>query len=222
MGLDYSTPEYQQPDHIKDFNFSLFKPTATPVVHLKRGPRAEEMTLEQSAEIHLTLKKIIDGGDTYNKSLYQQYCCAYCCVSLFTIPCWVVIPTLAGFGGVYWFGGDYFDKYRTYTYLAIAGLAIMTIIQCYCYCCTAQGLTKSAAKWRINIIDRVNEAVQDWQQQWPEFAMTIIYPIIDRGRKGKTRNIRGILRISKGTQPQSLETLIGGQFIITILYIIYL
>eukprot|EP00486_Rosalina_sp_Unknown_P005153 CAMPEP_0201571124 /NCGR_PEP_ID=MMETSP0190_2-20130828/13741_1 /ASSEMBLY_ACC=CAM_ASM_000263 /TAXON_ID=37353 /ORGANISM="Rosalina sp." /LENGTH=185 /DNA_ID=CAMNT_0047995441 /DNA_START=517 /DNA_END=1074 /DNA_ORIENTATION=+ len=32
--------------------------------------------------------------------------------------------------------------------------------------------------------------------------MTIIYPIIIRGRKGKTRGVRAILRISKGSAPQ--------------------
>ena len=66
MGLSYSAPKYENPDLVLDYTFHLFKPTAPPLVHIKRGARSGEIHPDQSKEIYLTLIKTIESGDKYN------------------------------------------------------------------------------------------------------------------------------------------------------------
>lgn len=118
------------------------------------------------------------------------------------MPCWIFIPVILSYGAVFWFTSNYHEEYSSYTYLVGGGLIILTCLQCYCYCCTSRGANNSATKWRENVINRINNAAEDWQQQWPNFAITIIYPIFTRGKKGRIVMIRGIVRVSKGAPQQ--------------------
>lgn len=72
MGVGNSQQNYQSPNLIMDFHFRLFKPTATPMVHAERGPASSEMHQDIAEEMQLTIHKLIDSGDNYNKSMYRQ------------------------------------------------------------------------------------------------------------------------------------------------------
>eukprot|EP01084_Bolivina_argentea_P022750 42303_1 len=204
MGVGYSKQEFQQPNLIMDFEFGIFKPNAKPRVFTKRGPIANQMHPDIADEIFLTIENIIRHGDPYNASLYTKYYWSLCCCMIFTLPCWMLLPLVIVYGSLMFVTIEYFNEYRSYSYLAIGAIVILTIIQCYCYCCSAKGINKASVNWRNNIIQKINEKTQDWQAQWPNFSMTIIYPLITRGRKGKTINIRGIIRVTQGA-PQVLN-----------------
>merc|ERR1712083_1022323 len=60
-----------------------------------------------------------------------------------------------------------------------------------------------AEMWRNNIVNKLNYESQEWQSQWPQYSMTLIYPLITYGRRRKNRSravvdIRAILRVTKG------------------------
>jgi len=198
--------EIQSPNLITDFEFHLFHPNGRGTVTTKAGPQSNLMQQVQSDEINLGIQTIIKHGDTYNASLHRKYSCLYCCCTIPFIVCIILFP----FSIVYFISflhsntisiaGSSYSSMAFYSLIVV--IIIILIIVCYCYCCSYSGAKKAGDMWRDNIIQKINDQMQDWQSQWPQMAMTLIYPIFSyrRTNKGRQRvvDIRGIVRVSKG------------------------
>eukprot|EP01083_Nonionella_stella_P023092 63836_1 len=206
MGVGYSQNNFQQPNLIMDFEFSLFKPNATARVSISRGPQSNTMPSDIADEIYFAIQHCITDGDKYNASLYTKYYWSLCCCCCIAMPFWVLLPIAIVYGILLFHALDYIQEYGVLSYLAIAGFIVILFLGCYCYCCSAKGVNKAALEWRNNIIQLINQRTQQWQTQWPQFTMTIIYPLITTGRKGRTVNIRGIVRVTQGT-PQVVDNM---------------
>merc|ERR1712228_77732 len=133
-----------------------------------------------------------------------------CCCTMPFIICIMLFPLSVVYITMWASSGIATDPYSIagysageFTFYFIIGIiTIILIVVCYCYCCSYSGAKRSADMWRDNIIKKINDQMTDWQSQWPQFSMTLIYPLFTtrRGNKGRQRvvDIRGIVRVSKG------------------------
>jgi len=210
MGSGPSAVHFHQSNLILDFDFSLNKPDPKPYLSITRGPSCHMMEFDICDEIQFGIKRVLVHGDKYNALSFKRYLRHRRCCLAFTMISYLTVAILLTFG--VWFKGtdsmdavgDIYDQYRRYTYIIVAVVLVSCISQWFCCCYTSRGADRSRVVWRSNTVSAVDEKMQEWQAQWPQFVFTLLYPI--HARIGRKSAIRGRIRVTASTQPQLAST----------------
>merc|ERR1719295_912171 len=203
MGSGSSQPQFQQSNLVIDSEFAVQQPDPKPYQIITEGPASHKMDDDVLDEIQLTINRILIHGDRANAISYKRYLRNRCWCHLLTISFFLTIPIIWGLT-VLLYGLDFVDsivdyyyEYRKYTLVMIAGVVGLCLCQWYCYFCTTRGAERAKSVWRRNVISIIDEQIQEFQSQWPQFVFTLIYPL--HVRVGKVNVIRGRIRVTLTT-----------------------
>lgn len=207
MGASPSKAEFQQSNLICDFDFLVQDPKRY-WQSINHGPARHLMEdfpgiLE---DIQFNIKRVLLHGDEDNATAYRRYTRYRCCCSLLTIFCFSAVPLLciALLASEYAeLVDDYYEEYiadNNYLPYIIGVICGVCICHLHCFCYVSRSKERARTSWRSNVIKAIDERMQQFQAEWPQFVFTLLYPI--HVRIGKQNVIRGRIRVTASTKPQ--------------------